>query len=83
MMRKSYLAPMILASLAACSTAPPVVVQIPPVPPVDVRAECEPPELYETDALQLAYTLAAAFGKCRSAALFLDGAWRGYAGAGE
>ena len=60
--------------LAACS--PPVVVQIPPSPPVDVRAECEAPELVETDALQLAFTIAAAFGRCRSAALFLDEAWR-------
>lgn len=82
-MRKSYLALMILASLAACSTSPPVVVQLPQTPPVDVRAECDIPELSETDALQMAYTIAAAFGKCRSAALFLDGAWRDYAKVGE
>lgn len=61
--------------LAACS-APPVVVQIPPSPPADVRIECAIPELFETDALQLAFTVSAAFGRCRSAALFIDKAWR-------
>lgn len=64
--------------LAACSS-PPVVVQIPPSPPADVRIECAIPELYETDALQLAFTVSAAFGRCRSAALFIDKAWREFA----
>lgn len=65
--------------LAACSTTPPVVVQIPPSPPADVQIECAIPELYETDALQLAFTVSAAFGRCRSAALFNDKAWREFA----
>lgn len=62
-------------TLNACAPAP-VISTMPPAPPADVRVECAVPELVETDLLQIAVTLAAAFGRCRSAALFNDEAWR-------
>lgn len=66
---------MALLTLAACTPAP-VIAPLPATPPVDIRAECAEPELVETDAFQVAVTLAVAFHRCKSAALFLDYAWR-------
>lgn len=64
-----------LLALTACAPAP-VISPLPATPPVDVRAECAEPELVETDAFQVAVTLAVAFARCRNAAFFLDYAWR-------
>ena len=68
------------AALAACAPYQAVISPLPASPPADVRVECEVPGLVETDAFQLAVTLAAAFGRCRSAALFNDRVWREFAG---